>query len=263
MKLSLDSFKELFHGAYKQLVNGSYFDEAFGYWCVDAERVPGTVGSDAESYALLRFRRSCLWPVEAWLDSYTEDDTFDVIEFLFDHVSAPVEGNYHSYNDCGMHWHTFDRTKGQADFREVLNPLLAMYGAGFKINDGGEIIETGPKNLKSLLEASLPKTGEDVEDKVQKAVDRFRRHRSSIDERRNAVRDLADVLEFLRPKIKIALLKKDESDLFSLANNFGIRHHNSNQKTDYDQAVWLSWMFYYYLATIHACLHLIERQKQT
>ena len=57
------------------------------------------------------------------------------------------------------------------------------------------------------------------------------------------------------------LTSKDESDLFNLANNFGIRHHKPDQKTDYDKPIWYSWMFYYYLSTIHACMRLIEKSE--
>lgn len=78
-------------------------------------------------------------------------------------------------------------------------------------------------------------------------------------DRRDAVRDLADVLESLRSEAKTVLTKRDEADLFNLANNFGIRHFNAQQKMEYDQDIWLSWMFYYYLATIHAVTRLIER----
>ena len=102
---------------------------------------------------------------------------------------------------------------------------------------------------------------ENVESSVRAAILKFRRHRSTLEDRRDAVRDLADVLEFLRPQLKLVLTRKDESDLFSIANNFGIRHHNDQQKTDYDSAIWHSWMFYYYLATIHAAVRLIQKQK--
>jgi hypothetical protein len=81
-------------------------------------------------------------------------------------------------------------------------------------------------------------------------------------ERRDAVRDLADVLEFLRPKLKVVLAKKDEAALFEIANNFGIRHHNAGQTTDYDKGIWYSWIFYFYLATIHAVIRLIERDAK-
>jgi hypothetical protein len=58
------------------------------------------------------------------------------------------------------------------------------------------------------------------EARVGAAIQKFRRHRSSIEDRRDAVRDLADVLEFLRPKLKETLLSKDEQDLFNIAKQF-------------------------------------------
>ena len=61
--------------------------------------------------------------------------------------------------------------------------------------------------------------------------------------------------------MKAVLTAKDEADLFQLANNFGIRHHNADQKTLYDPAIWCSWMFYYYLATIHASVRLLAKPQ--
>jgi len=55
--------------------------------------------------------------------------------------------------------------------------------------------------------------------------------------------------------------EKDESELFIIANNFGFRHHNETQKHDYDKVIWPSWMFYHYLATIHALLRIVEKNK--
>ena len=56
------------------------------------------------------------------------------------------------------------------------------------------------------------------------------------------------------------LNNKDEKALFNIANNFGIRHHNDKQQTNYDPAIWLSWMFYFYLSTIHAVVRMIEKE---
>ena len=120
----------------------------------------------------------------------------------------------------------------------------------------------GPVGVATLYDAKLPSSNLTISNKVQAAVDRFRRYGSSIEDRHGAVRDLADILEFVRKEIKVVLLKKDESDLFELANKFGIRHFNESQKLEYDRAIWLSWIFYYYLATIHAFFHLAERQKR-
>ena len=48
---------------------------------------------------------------------------------------------------------------------------------------------------------------------------------------------------------------------FEIANNFGIRHHKVGQRTDYDKPIWYSWLFYYYLATIHAAVRLIDKGR--
>ena len=89
----------------------------------------------------------------------------------------------------------------------------------------------------------------------------FRRHGSTVDDRRQAVRDLADVLEYLRPKVQSILTSNDEKDLFNLANNFGIRHHNDRQKTNYDATLWLAWMFYFYLSTVHVLLRKMDQDR--
>lgn len=261
-KLDLEALKALFLSAYSLLTQKGYFDEAFGFWCVDAEAIPGTVGHDVATYAAFKLRRVGLWPINDSIAAYTEANLFDMIEFLHDHVSKPTEGHYHSWNDCGMHWEKFDQTAGQADLRETLNPLLECYGSSYSINDLGEILEVGPTGLKHLFDAKPLTTDATIASRIAGAVERFRRGGSSTDERRQAVRDLADVLERLRPQIKTALLKSDEKDLFNIVNNFGIRHLNKSQKLSYDPAVWLSWMFYHYLATIYACQHLIERQER-
>jgi len=261
-QLTFASFLSLFQSAYQQLSGKGYWHEAFGFWCVDSEDVPGTVGSDVANYVLFHTRKH-LWPIEANIEGYDEGDLFDVIEFLHDHVSKPLTGSFHSYGSCGMHWETFDAAAGKSEYRDMLNPLLESYGPGYEINERGEIMERAPQGLSKLLDASPPTKDTSVRQRMAAAIDRFQRYGSSIDERRHAVRDLADVLEKLRPQLKDVLSSKDESELFQIANNFGIRHFKDNQKTAYDPAVWLSWMFYHYLATINACLHLAERKAKT
>lgn len=116
-------------------------------------------------------------------------------------------------------------------------------------------------NIAPLLQVDIPSSdSENITKKIDLVVLKFRRHKSTLDDRRDALRELADVLEYLRPDIKKVLASKDESDLFNIANNFGIRHHNVDQKVDYDKAIWYSWIFYYYLATIHAALRLIAKK---
>ena len=261
-KLDLPALKKLFLSIDNQFSSRDYFQEAFGYDCVDAGYVPGSLGEDVGGAILIAVRKDSLWPLRDRLSEYSEDDLFDMIEFLHDHVSKPVDGYFHSYSGCGMHYSTFNRPDGQLEYRTALNPILECYGDGYVLSEAGEILALPEEGMATLTEATLPPHDpHNVEARVQAAVLRFRRHRSSLEDRKHALRDLADVLEYLRPKVKAVLSSKDEADLFNLANNFGIRHHNAEQKTSYDTAIWYSWMFYYYLSTIHACIRLVSKHQ--
>lgn len=258
-KLDLPTLRKLFSVVYNELDDAGYFQEHFGYWCVDAGDVAGALGPDIDAVLLLQIRKSDLWPVRTKIEKYSEDDLFDVIEFLHDYASKPLDGFHHTYSNCGYHYHTFNREAGQAHFRAKVGALLEEYEGGFDLSSEGEILERAPLGVDPLLSADVPTNDKKISARMESAVAKFRRYRSSMQDRRDAIRDLADVLEYLRPSLKKVLTKQDEADLFNIANNFGIRHHNQQQKTEYDQAVWLSWMFYYYLATIHAVLHMVKR----
>jgi len=261
--LDLAAILKLFKSQFEQLSEAGYFQQAFGYWCVDSKDVPGSLGADVGGVMLLELRKENLWPILSRCLEYSEDDLFDVIEFLYDNVSKPTEGYLHSYGECGYHYHSFNGEEGRAEFRVQINRLLGSYLHPHELLQNGEVVCKADSGLENLLKADLPLTDPSrVELRVEAAIAKFRRHRSSFEDRRDALRDLAGVLEFLRPKVRAVLISQDESDLFNIANNFGIRHHNEKQKTDYDQAIWLSWMFYYYLATIHAALRMIEKNEQ-
>jgi len=267
-RFDLPSARKLFAATYRDFDHRDYFQEAFGYECVDVGFVPGTTGLDIKNYFLLHLRKVNLWPILDKHEGYTEDDLFDIIEFLFDRVSKPTDKgeNHFGYDSdifCGTHHSEFDKAAGRIEFRSAINTWLKDYGEGYELSDQGEIVIQAESGLESLLEASLPVYDEkNVESRIEAAVQKYRRSRGSLDDRRDAVRSLADVLEFLKPKLKSTISSADESDLFHLANQFGIRHHNEKQKTKYDQTIWLSWMFYYYLATIHAALRLLQRKEK-
>lgn len=260
--LDLSTLRRLFLGVFKAYSEDGYFQEAFGYDCLDSGMIPGTLGIDIESQLLRKLRKDNLYPIYEKCLNYSEDDLFDIIEFLYDHISKPIDGTYHKWNDCGWHYHTFDKQVGKKEFREEINSIIADYGKGYELSDDGEILLNGEVGLDTLFQADIPSNdNENIVVRVQVAINKFRRYKATIEDRRDAIRDLADVLEFIRPKLKEAISKADENDLFNLANNFGIRHHNEKQKTDYEQAIWYSWMFYFYLSTIHAVFRLIENRK--
>jgi hypothetical protein len=99
-----------------------------------------------------------------------------------------------------------------------------------------------------ILSAPVPASTEDAaRERIAAAVRDFTASRTN-DDLRHAVRDLVDILELVRPEIKAHMLTQDERDLFTIANNFAIRHLNQSQRSDYASAPWLRWMFYVNLA---------------
>ena len=260
--LSLDDLKTTFTRLYSNLRAEGYFEENFGGFCVDDGNVPGKI-ADIELEISLKLRKNGLWPIEKKMNKYSEDDVLDMIEFLYLYVSKPIEGHYHSYGDCGMHWETFNKVEGQEIYREKVNELLSAYQSPFELSVKGEILQKPEKGLEKIFEADIPSSDTNITSRIDAAVLKFRRHGVTRDDRRHAVRDLADILEYLRPKVKDLLTSQDEKDLFNIANNFGIRHHNDKQKTDYDADLWLSWMFYFYLSTIHVLTRKINKENST
>jgi hypothetical protein len=261
-KLDLPFLLRLFHPIYTRYEQRGYFQEAFGYYCIDEGQVEGKLGPDIGAEMLRRLRKPDLWPIYDKWSSYSEDDLFDVVEFLYDWVSKPIDGRFHDYGGCGWHYSTFDREAGRVEFRGEINALLRDYGDGYEVSEDGEVLALPESGMEPLFEQELPEYDpENVESRVEAAKHKFRLHRSSLDDKREAVRALADVLEFLRPKLKAVMLSKDESDLFNIANNFGIRHHSEMQRTDYNGEVWYPWVFHLYLSTIHAVLRLIKEHE--
>ena len=246
---------------YKKLDSDGYFQKYFGIDCTDGF-IEGELGSEIDAIVFVNLRKKDLYPIIKNLDNYTEDDFFDMMEFLHDHCSKGIDGTYHSWNQCGYHYENFNDIAGQKHFREVMNPILKEFQNGYEISEKGEILVLSDVGLSTLFEADLPsKDDENIVIRVNEAITKFRRHSSTLDDRRIAVRELADILEFLKRDIKSVLKRKDEIDLFNIANNFGIRHHNADQQTEYDKAIWYSWIFYHYLATIHTVIRLKNKKS--
>jgi hypothetical protein len=252
----LETILELFQRLYRDLRHEGYFDQYLGSYCVDLGNVGGLIKT-LDLDILLKLRKQGLWPVDEVCQSYSEDDLLDVIEYLFTVVSKPIDGSMHAYSNCGMHWETFNKKEGEAVFRERINELLAMYKNRFELSATGEVLQRPEPGFEKMFASDMPTNDKNVRARIDSATLQFRRHAATIDDRRQAVRDLADVLEYLRPQMRAAIDTQDEAALFNIANNFAIRHHNERQKTAYDAALWLSWMFYVYLATIHVILRKI------
>ncbi len=211
-----------------------------------------------------------LFPITDWsAEDITEDHIFDALEFLHDHVSKPGEWSLmttesgHNYYD----YDGYDAEAGRSEFRASSNAFLADYKTGFELTEDGAVLAMGTDGLQHILDAEIiPYDTENVDSRVRTAIAKWRNRHLSLSEKREAIRELADVFEWLKKTkhLSTVLDGKDESAIFDLANNFGIRHHNPKQKTNYDRAIWYSWIFHFYLATYHAGIRLlIKKEKGT
>jgi hypothetical protein len=235
----------------------------------------GTLGIDPRLHFLKTISREEVWPYwigevddfagAEWFpwQGWDADTLFDVIEVMHDLVSKPTDGGIPCAS-CGTHHLQFNRTEGQEIYRRELNTVLCLNDPPFELDAEGRIVELAPGEFSQLLDAPVPPGTEHdrITSRIDAAVSRFRSRGASLDDRRHAVRDLADVLEALRPDIRETMLSADEKALFQLANSFAIRHNNRQQKGDYDRVTWLRWAFYVYLATIHAVLRMRQHPDE-
>lgn len=209
------------------------------------------------------------FPVTKWEEEdITEDHIFDVLEFLYDKISKPEDYGSKT-SDSGLNYYdygNYDDNAGQEEFRNNANVFLADYKTGFELNKEGMVLALGEDGLQHITEAEIiPYDEKNVDSKVRNAILKWRNRRLAMSEKREAIRELADVFEWLKKTKNLSSVfdSKDESLLFDLANNFGIRHHNPKQKTNYDPSIWYSWMFHFYLATYHAAIRLLMKDKNT
>lgn len=252
--MDLEMLKKAFAWLFQKLEHELYFREATGYECTDKGDIPGRWGSDFEAFFYLKLRRTDIWPIPERAHNYDEPTLFTTIEFLYDYVSEPQNKSYHSWNDCGWHTSDYDRDKGRKRYRDEINEILKDYSSGYRLSDTGEILSISPTGLETLttevVETADPKN---VDNRIHVAVTKYKRYNAILSDKKDAIRTLADVLEYLK-KEGVQLATKDDSDLFHIINSFDIRHHNKAQKGDYDKEIWYDWMFYTFLASIHALL---------
>mgnify|MGYP001394864563 CR=1 FL=1 len=206
------------------------------------------------------------FPISKW-DRYdiSEENIFDTIEFLFDHASKPGEKGWFT-SETGFNYLDyleFDEEAGREEFRTAVNLIINDYGVGYELTSSGEILAKGKEGLEEILDADIPEYDySNIDLKVKSAIKKWKNRTLSLSERKQAVHDLADIFEWLKKteKLSEALDSKDERALFEIANNFSLRHHNPNQKQNYDPNIWYSWMFHFYLATYHAVIRTLKKK---
>jgi hypothetical protein len=244
----------------QDLYNRGYFDRDLPFDCVDLPDRYRDPGDYIEEHT----GRVDLWPLRDSALAADADALFDVIEVFHDVAARPVDGSYHSWNECGWHYRIFNGELGRRIYRWAINRILDQSAFSYRLADDGEdigrLVAVADEAREDLVASMLHRSGPS-QDRVQHAISLFRMRGSTRDDKRSAVRSLADVLEDRRSELKTSLMTKDEAALFQIANQFDIRHHNASQRPDYDPA-FLDWVFWWYLATIELIDRLIAEQAE-
>lgn len=265
--LDLVATAERFVGLIVRLDRDGLFSQFFGVGCPDG------VGDPAEPPAQQITDRIGRTPpgLDGWpphpglVTQWTRDDLFDLIEVFHDLASWPGRWSGHDYGGCVGHPGDFSPTLGRALYRHEANKLLARSNLGVRLANSGEdvgriVMDAGPgldERVQDALAASPPEHWDDV----SHAVALFRSRTRDVATMRSAIIALAGVVEHHRWLLKQELLSGDEGALFEIANKFGLRHRNADQRTDYDPA-FLEWLFHWYLSTVALIGRLTARQEE-
>lgn len=235
-----------------------YFEKAFDKDCVDAP-------AEVDRSALLEHEIGVadLWPLQAQQLINDRDLFCDVVEVLHDLVARPRARQLHSYAGCGWHYSTFSLEAGRTLYRWRVNQILERSDLGLRLagegDDAGRLVAVTDVARTDLAVRMVDRRDPSTGAIVRHAVALFRARGSSEHDKRSATVALAGVLEERRALLKAELMTKDEGALFQIANQFAIRHRNDTQRVDYD-AIFLDWLFWWYLATIELTDRIIVRE---
>ena len=241
----------------QHLEDERYFARTLGFDCVDDRDGEHSSISDQLSE---RVGKPDLWelPTVEW----TVDDLCDVVEVLHDLVARPTEEQYHDFGGCGWHPVRSSIPSGRRVLSYFVNEILDASVLNLRLAETGEdagcVVRTGPDEMRTLVDEVI-EVHHEPRDEVTHAIAMFRERGASRNDQRLAIVALARVLEERRPLIKSKLQSKDEGTLFNPANNSALRHNDGKQAVAYGDE-FLSWIFYYYLATIQLTDDLLARE---
>jgi len=207
-----------------------------------------------------------VYPIDSWSnDKIAKEKLFDTIEFFYKFISKPGEYGYikdHTNWDYEDYL-DYNEADGKNEYRNEVNILLGAYREGYELDDKGTILFVGDETT-NFIDTDFPEyNDQNIDSVIHLAIKQWRNKDQSLEEKKQAIVKLANVFEYLKKEktLEKVLDKKDSSDLFQIANNFALRHHNPEQKSNYDPEIWYDWIFQYYLSTCIATLKLIKKNK--
>jgi hypothetical protein len=250
--LVLDNLRAAFKSVYEKFRTEYYFIDFLGDHLSFEQ---GIIGNSFEAFCMREINRSIRHPRMALM--YKEEDLFDVIELLHEHINYPLvipSNNIFISDEISLI--PEKKAIAQKQFRDEINVFLKQYSSGWELAEEGYIRNTLEEGFVDLVDNTAVYGEEaNIDSKIRRAKELYLKHGSSIEDKKAAVREIGDALEFIRTDLRDSI-GKNEADIFNILNNFGIRHNNAAQKTDYDNEVYLPWMFYTFLSTYDAYVKL-------
>ena len=189
---NLVGLKRILRTEFLRLEWNGLFQWHLGFACVDDGYVLGLAegATEVSSYAYWTIGKD-LWPFSESLPDMDEDDVFTVIEFLHDHSATPTKSRHHDWNGCGVHVESTDDARGREQFRSVINRYLPRYKSGYELQSNGEVWHLSPLGLD---DRTPERTGDPlIDDKVEHAIETFRRRSATEAQKRDAVKNLGMV----------------------------------------------------------------------
>jgi hypothetical protein len=185
------------------------------------------------------------WP----LDPTTVPDAaaaLDLLEFLHEFASEPVQDNYHPY--FGHHHLSFNRFRGQQTFSEQVNRVLARNGLAYELQESGRARRLLEPVLQEELRGGLPTSEDDrvdaliaqaeerffdpdpaaARDALEKLWDAFERMKTLLDpDKRTGAHALIDAATSTPASAE--LITAEMKTLTEIGNAFHIRHHETTR----------------------------------
>lgn len=231
-------------GLVQTLVRTGAFGHSFPEECLDGNEI---IGTDWSLFAN-RLQGEVPWLTYPLNGDKVPDTAvaLDLIEFCFCHVSCPIRDGYHGF---AKHYHLrFDKDKGQTEFRQDVNQILARNGVAFELGVDGQVqrlgppvlrdqigycvFDTGDQTLNSLLESARSKfLDPDVavrRESLEKLWDAWERLKTICPgkDKKASVSVLLDK-GCLEPNLR-GRLEQEACELTDIGNKFHIRHAETN-----------------------------------
>ena len=203
----------------------------------------------------------------------------DLIEFCWVHVSKPTQSWFHQF-----YWHdhwSFDKSAGQADFRDSVNRIFRRNGVAFTLNESGRIERVLPEVIDNELRHAVFLTGDPVlndllgsarqkflapdenehRDALEKIWDAWERIKTIDDaDKRAGIRNVLDETAGQnQPKFR-ELLEQEAVSLTKAGNSLGIRHSETTQEC-LVASEHVDYMFHRMFSLIHLILTIRENTQ--